>query len=407
MHDNAMSETEFKRLVKGAAQDGAAAAVGVIQKGLDRQTTRFNDLFKGTYGESALPATPANEENKGVRLGQLVRAYTGAQGNKELAARMATEKGFHSSVSKALAAGDFDAGGALVPEDLANEIIDLLRPRSVVRRNVGNVVTLPRGSKSFPVITSGAAVGYFLENGDMDVSEPKFGRLTLTARKLGVLVPLSNEMIRFTGDGADTIIANHLVDQLAAAENRYFLHGTGTQGQPKGLRNLASPTTTIASSWDGSGANPSRDHMQTDIVAAVTAMQLADIPMARPIWVMNPATATYLANVLNDNGTYAYPEMRTATPLLNGYRVETTTAMPRNLGTGADETDIMLIDFNEVVIGEERNYELELSNSAAYSIDGSVASAFQRDQTLLRIIAMHDIALRYPEAVAVITGVKY
>lgn len=59
-------------------------------------------------------------------------------------------------------------------------------------------------------------------------------------------------------------------------------------------------------------------------------------------------------------------------------------------------------------IGEEETLEIDYSKEATYKdSEGNVVSAFQRDQTLIRVIAKNDFGPRHVESIAVLTGVTW
>jgi hypothetical protein len=60
-----------------------------------------------------------------------------------------------------------------------------------------------------------------------------------------------------------------------------------------------------------------------------------------------------------------------------------------------------------VLFGEVTAIELEASGDATYNDGNGMVSAFQRDQTLVRAILRHDIALRHDVGMAVKTGVTW
>ncbi len=60
------------------------------------------------------------------------------------------------------------------------------------------------------------------------------------------------------------------------------------------------------------------------------------------------------------------------------------------------------------MIGEDMSLVINFSAEASYKdAQGNVVSAFQRDQTLVRVIAKHDFGPRHVELVVVATAVKW
>ena len=107
------------------------------------------------------------------------------------------------------------------------------------------------------------------------------------------------------------------------------------------------------------------------------------------------------------NGNLIYPEMRSPTPSIHTHPVFVTNNIPTNLGAGSDESELYLADASEIILAEVTAIEIAVSGDATYTENGTTVSAFQRDQTLMRAILRHDIALRHDVSVAVKTGVTW
>ncbi len=233
------------------------------------------------------------------------------------------------------------------------------------------------------------------------MSEPEFGNITLTARKLAGLVTVSNELLTFTGGGADQIIADDLIKVLATTEDINFLRGDGLEDSPVGLRNRAATANVTISNGTSS------TNIEDDFKDLINALESADVPMDRLFWIMHPRSKNHLRNLRDANGNLIFPEVRQPSPVLYGLPVLTTTNIPTNLG-GGNETEVYFVDASEVILGEVEAIRVEMSREAAYKTSGgSMVSAFQRDQSLIRAILHHDINVRHAEAVAVKTGVSW
>ena len=110
-------------------------------------------------------------------------------------------------------------GGFLVPEEYSTELIEYLRPLSVIRSMNPVIVPMPVGSISIPAMTGGATAEYIGEGSNIAVSQPAFGQIKLTWKKLATLVPISNDLIRFSSPQADAIVRDDLVAAMAQRED--------------------------------------------------------------------------------------------------------------------------------------------------------------------------------------------
>ncbi len=330
-------------------------------------------------------------------IGRLLRALAGGRGDPARAADFAAKTWNDGYTAKALAAGVGSAGGYLVPEVQALEVVELLRKASAVRRLGPTVVPMPHGTLLMAKLTGGAQADYLGENTAITPSLPSFGQIRLTARKLAALVPISNDLIRYSAPAADQVVRDDLVTALAEREDLAFLYGnpTGTGNDPKGIRHWVLPAQEIPSS----GATV--DDMVADLATLVLALQEGKARMLRPAWIMAPRTLQALMAVRDGSGHFVFrPELQNGT--LNGYPVATSLHVPV-----APSSEILLVDMADVLIGEATGLLIDASGEAAYPSGGSVIPAFGLDQTVIRCVTAHDLALRHEAAVAVLTGVTW
>jgi HK97 family phage major capsid protein len=122
---------------------------------------------------------------------------------------------------------------------------------------------------------------------------------------------------------------------------------------------------------------------------------------------MSPRTFLHMADMRDSNGNLIYPGLQLATPLWRSKRVFVTTQTPINLGSGTDESEILLVAFPEVYYGEGTQITFTVSTEASYTSGGSTVSAFQNDLTLIKASAEADVDMRYLEAVVVGDAVRW
>ena len=352
--------------------------------------------------EDESPNNMEKNEKRGLAAARVIRCIAQAKGSAVEALHHAKQQYGENgktaqTIRKALAAGDTQAGGFLIPPSMQSEVIDLLRPLSVVRAMGPRIVNAPTGTTTFPKITAGATASYIGENTDIPVSEPQFGEVVLEAKKLVGLVPISNDLLRFSPQSADEAIRNDLVEAIATTEDRTLITGDGSQNTPKGLRNLAASANVTAT--NGTSAT----NIEDDFKDLIDALDSSDVRLRNPVWLMHPSRKNHLLNLRDANGNLIYPEIRTRQPTVHGWPVMTTT----NITSGAT-SEVYFVEPNEVLFGEVDGMMVDVSNEGSYSdANGNLVSAFTRDQTLIRVVLHHDLNVRHPEAIAIKTGVAW
>lgn len=352
-------------------------------------------------GTAPVPAVPVE---KGLRFARMTRTIAAAGGIPYLAMQIAEANG-DSGLFANQNMGDATAGGFLVPEDVSSEVIELLRPQSVVMSMGPRVVPMPNGNLTSNRRTSGASFSYTGEQEDIKATGVEFGQVKLSAKKLTGIIPISNDLLRSSSTAVDRMIRDDAVEDAALAQDRYFLRGNGTEYAPKGLRYQHVGTTFESTHVLTMTATPDLQKVDNDLGRLELALGNANLPYTGAHWVMSPRTAMFLTNLRDGYNNKVYPEMDGG--MLRKKPVHITTEIPDNLG-GGTESEIMLVLPAQVLVGESMGIEVALSTEAAYKdAGGTMQAAFSRDETLMRMIMQHDIGLRHLAAVSILTGVTW
>ena len=406
---------------RGLAIDAAAER----QAPISNPNPAASDPGHRTYAEAK------KDVPKGTDAARALLALAACQGNKRDAADFVTSKYGTSgaAVARALAASVGTAGGFLVPPDMSEEIIELLRPASVVMSLEPRIIQMPHGQMMVPRITGGAQANYVGENQPIAPSQPQFGMVQLSAKKLTAEVPISNDMIKYPSVSTDAIVRDDMVKSIAVRGDLAFIRGNGGQFSPRGLRSYAAApavagTNLIVASAQVGSAFAAGGQAQvitaltsvtTDLSKLELALEQANVQMVRPGWIMSPRTKQYLMNIRDGLGNYVF-QAEMARGMLRGKPFKTTTQVPNNLQAVAadgttqtfDGSEITLADFAEVYIGEAGGLEIEVFPGGTYvDSNGQMQSGISNDQTVMRAIVRHDMAMRQEVAVAVLTGVRW
>jgi HK97 family phage major capsid protein len=438
--EKSMTTKELEAFIRDQVAPMIKDTVGPMVAELVRESVNQTIQARSAEGTrvASLLATPGERDGdprgKGLAFARGIRAIAAAKilgggaeraiqvlhgwGDKDLAEQ------WEAGRQKALAAGDPTAGGFLVPIQFSQDIIELLRPSAVVRSLDPSIMPMPMGSVKVPKITQGATASYIGENANITQSQEGTGQLTLTFKKLAALVPLSNDLVRYSSPAADSIVRDDMVRAMATREDKAFIRDDGTSGTPRGIKNWIH----AANKFDANGT-VNLANVTIDLGKAIQRLMAADVPLvvqqfpaggpnqvqpvtARPGWIMSPRTYMYLTTVQNGQGFYAFrPEMMTGTLWGFPYRVTSQvleTMTSAFVDTGGTQTELYFGAFAHAVIGEALGLMVDASMEAAYAnAAGTVVAAFSQDQTVVRVLAEHDFALRYDKAFALIQKVTW
>lgn len=403
-------DEHIKTVVLPLIKDTAGAIVAeavkeVTERSLAPLKERVDLYSAKLLGQGQEPVKAARE--KGQAFGRFARAIAlakldgGGTRPEDILARWGDTdlaKVMTDARAKAMAATDATAGGFLVPTQFSQDVIELLRPASIVRRLGPMVVPMPTGSVRIPKVTAGSTGYYQGENTAATATQLEVGQLVLSFKKLTALVPVSNDLLRYSSPSADTIVRNDIVRAIAQRENQGFLRDLGTESTPKGIRYWA-PSANVVNSAGTSLANT-----VTDLSAAILNFKNANIPEGSWAWMMSPRNEMSLATIQNSNGFYVFRDEMVQRGTLWGFPFATTTQQPGSSTTG----EMFLVNMADAVIGESQGLIVDASTEAAY-VDsaGSTVAAFSTDQTVVRAITEHDFGMRRAESVYVIANMSW
>jgi len=369
----------------------AAAASPVIVPGTN----------PGSPGAPA-PAQPKAEVKPGIMVARIAQAVA-IGGSDQRAVANAAEQLYGSDMGQIVAnmeqATD-TKGGFLVDTAYSSDFIDILRPRVVIRNLGARSIPMPDGNLTTRKKTAGTTASYIGERVPAPATGATVGQITMSAKRLTAIVPITNQLIRRSSMNVQMMIRDDLVEGVAVKEDQQFLRGTGSATAPTGLRNLIGAGNVIAANATVNLANVDNDLGKIEL-----AVLNANTPMTQPGYIVSNRTLKFLERLRDANGNKAYPEISEGR--LGRYRIEATTSVPDNLGAGTDESEIYFGDFAQFMIGDTERVAIAASDVAAYDDGGTIRAAFSNDETVVRLIAEHDTQVRYDTAFAVLTGVRW
>lgn len=373
-------------------------------KNQEKVERKYTNAFVGKEESVAIKKyTP----EPGVMAARYLRLLAAGKGDPDRAAKIA--KGWGDDyMAKSLNESVFAAGGALVPEEFMNELIPLLRAKTVVRSLGATSIPMNRGSLTMPFQTAASTANYIGELQNIPPSQPAFGQLTLSAKKLVNLVPISNDLLQDSSFSVDSLVRDDMVRSLSLREDIAFIRDTGAANTPRGMRFWA-PAGNV--NLQTLPAAPTLATITNDLFDAILILENANIPLDRAGWIMTPRTKSGLMRVRDGNGNFVYRDEMLRGMLL-GFRYETTTQIPNNLDASGlgnnNESEVYFADFASLVIAESSQLQVSVYEGGAFQDGGAVVSGISTDQTVIRAIARHDFGARQRgNEISVITAVTW
>lgn len=393
------------------------------------------DAYSSDEAARALSRSAGTLEGgaRSLVLGGMIRTLAAAGGNAYAAREMARDNyGENHPVLRALQVSTATAGGFIVPPDQSNEIIELLRAQAVIRAAGPRIMPMPRGTMTLPGQASAATAAYGAESTTIATSNQTFNQMVLSYKKLTAMVPVSNDMMRYSGPSVDAFVRDDLVRVIALKQDQAAFFGDGTTDTPQGLLAFAMkwvahgggtvPTfsTSASSVLAVNGTDPAGntggnfitanqtvtvDTVADELGGAKNRLDTANVGASRRAWFFSPRTENYMRNARNSLSLYLWREEMN-TNKLNGYPYYVSNQIGNNYknadSSHSDLSFIFLVEMPEFIIADSMQLELAVSREGVY---GGV-SAFEKDQTLVRAITEHDFGMRHDASVAIIQAVR-
>lgn len=312
-------------------------------------------------------------EYKQASLGKLLKGYvTGDWDGAELE-------------QKAMGSTPLSSGGILIPVPLAATVIDLARSQTRILQAGARVVPMSTATLRYARQTQDVAPGWTLEGNNIPVSAVALDSVTFNAHKLAVLVPVNNELIEDAAN-VDGVIEQSIARAFALELDRTGLYGTGVAPQPQGLHGIIPA--------EPAGGAPTYDLL----LQAVETIQGANFNPNAVVY--NPRTGFSLEKQKNTQGNYLV-----APPSVAALAKYATNQVVTNLGTGTNESQAFVGDWDQLALGLRASLQIEVSRDAAYFDGTAVQAAFSRDQTVFRAILRADWQVLRTAAFVEITGI--
>lgn len=386
--------------------EAVAKAVKEIEAKAEKDKTenvKYLEAFKEAVGKGSGISV---KENGITIVNQMIASAVSAMGKKdahnvvnvspeEILAQAKKDfpysKALHGVLEarcKTMNAGTPSEGGFTVPLAFSGEYIDALVANTLIDKLNIRRVPLVNGNLSIPRMDTTSAISWGGEETIGGTTEPTFGEVNMRAKKLFAKTAMSNTLIRTSGVNIEGWVAEDLMRKARIALDDALLYGTGSQYQPLGLANNANIQTAGSTSTALALTTPN------DMVAL---LQQANVRLENVHWLLNPIGESWLRNKAFASGPFAWSDEMSRNGTLRGFQFHSSSTV-KYTDTSVDYADFWLGDFAEMMFGISRDLTIEVSREGTFTNNGNVISAFDRDLTLIRMIAEVDFACRQPKA---------
>jgi HK97 family phage major capsid protein/HK97 family phage prohead protease len=260
-------------------------------------------------------------------------------------------------------------GQELVPTDYQeHHYIDILRNKMLMTQwcklvtGLGPNISIPRktGSGNTQWLAEGEAV---------NESNMSFDQVTLTPKTVSSAGAYSRLMFMQGNPSVDGLVMADIADNIALELDRAVIHGSGTQGQPKGI--LLHDITTVDAL---DGEEGPKQYGWKSIVDFETKIENLNAAVSNMAYLLSPKVKGVLKSRPKIPGHPTF--LLDADGTMNGYRVESTRQIPDNT--------ILFGDFSQVLVGLFSGLDILVDPYKKSSSGGVCIFAFQSCDVAIR-----------------------
>lgn len=303
--------------------------------------------------------------------------------------------------AKALNTYNDQAGGVLPGYPTLGELVDVQRNLEVFVGAGASEVTLPANAMiDFPKLMNGSTAFWVGEGNAITQSQQTTGNLKLVGKKLGLFVPINNDLLRYTSATTEGMVRGDMAAVAARAIDLAMLQGTGGT-QPLGLINYATTAawtygTDKMLSYTVTGGSkkfiPQDVYNMIGLLPDIVQKDKLTFIMRNDLWAKVRGRRSDAVTANDAAGPFAFNIARTVDShigqQLDGYPVIASSQVANNRGVSTTNTYAILGSFKDWLIARFGVMEFLASNTS----DNAMAN----DQTFIRAIQIMDAGARHP-----------
>lgn len=343
----------------------------------------------------------------GEEMAPVIMAASGSRENhpqgdfdigRVIAARMLGRPDMMNQLEIGMSGGNFGAsdpyGGFLLDPAGSMAVLDLARGASRVLQAGARSIPMTTREMEIVRLTGDVTAAWRAEKVAVTSSENTFDRVTLRAKTLAAIVPISIEMLEDSSNCAD-VIRNALKMALGAELDRAALVGTAAGEEPIGINNTdgIDEQATV-------GTPTNYDEVSAAVQAIMTANYLGE--PSDLAWLAHPRDLATYDGLKDTTNQPLRP-----TPWAGELRKLSTTKLPTTDGGGSNESTMTIGDFSQLLIGM-RTSGVEIRILPAGTVTDSAGDSYNAVSQLMRHIVAHiraDVVCLRPGFFSKLTGV--
>lgn len=293
-------------------------------------------------------------------------------------------------------------------QNMASEFIEYLRPLTILGRMDG-FRRVPFKVK-VPRQTGGASVNWVGEGKVKPLTSLAFDSVTLDFAKVAGIIPLTEELVRFSSPSAEELVRADLAAAIAQFIDAEFIDPTNasTDVSPAAVTYGVTPITSTGTTADA---------FRADVKSMFSAMLTANQQVSAGYWVMTQTQALAFSLMQNALGQPEFPAITMTGGSLLGFPVITTQNLPASTGSPADGYPVIFVMPGEIMLADDGGVSIDMSREASLQMDTSpdspvtastvTVNLWQHNMVAIKAERFINWKVRRSTATGIIAGAKY
>lgn len=242
---------------------------------------------------------------------------------------------------------------------MVSEFLEYLRPRTIIGRIPG-LRRVPFKVK-IQRQTGGGTVNWVGEGKVKPLTNQTFDTVTLEFAKIAGIVPLTEELVRFSDPSAEALVREDLANSIVAFMDSQFVDPTKASNDvsPASITNGVSadaPTGTSAAA------------LRLDLKTLLTGMY-SNNHASGLVWIMTQQQALAISLMVTSLGQPQFPGITPEGGTLLGYPVVASENIPATGGSPTDGYPIIILRAPDILLADDGNVTIDASREASLQMD--------------------------------------
>jgi len=276
-------------------------------------------------------------------------------------------------------------GGFTVPEEFSPSVLRLIDVHGLVSK-YATKIPMNSNRMVIPRLTAGITVYWVGEATEITKSKAQGEKVILNAKKLGALVPLTDELLEDTGIEMANLIMNLIGEAFAKEEDRVAFAGNVGGGDPFDGILYKSGVSVVTM---GTGNTNFSDLTYDNLIDLETSIK--DSALDGATYIMHRKVLGIIKKLKDNDGRPIWTPPKAGEPgEINGYPYIITDVMPSTADSGAGKPFIAFGNLKHIILGGRKDLNFRIADH----------TGFAEGVQYLRGIIREAISVSIPEAFA-------